>query len=139
MKKPIALLLGTLLLCAAAHARPDHPAEHQLVTVRVTYQAWNEYRPWQKTKPGVRTFPGIVVSNHRHHGDISKQVALNLEKGAPAVFLFSVRDQISCVEEKVGALLCDRIYHIGMSLVVGPGVSEYHNAKGLLGRWRGTK
>jgi hypothetical protein len=63
--KNIALLLGTLLLCAPVYARPDHPAEHQLVTVRVTYQAWNEYRPWQKTKPGVRTFPGIVVSNHR--------------------------------------------------------------------------
>jgi len=65
MKKPIALFLGALLLSASVHARPDHPAEHQLVTVRVTYQAWNEYRPWQKTKPGVRTFPGIVVSNHR--------------------------------------------------------------------------
>ena len=66
MKKPIALLiLGTLLLSSFTQARPDHPAEHQLVTVHITYQSWNEYRPWQKNKPGTRSFLGIVVPNHR--------------------------------------------------------------------------
>jgi len=66
MKKPlVAALLGTLLLSAAALARPDHPIERQLVTVHVTYQAWNEYRPWQKSKPSTRSFPGIVISGNR--------------------------------------------------------------------------
>jgi len=57
-----ALLLG---MVSSAFARPDHPAEHQLVTVRVTYQDWNEYRPWQKSKPGSRRFFGIVVPGNR--------------------------------------------------------------------------
>ena len=58
----IALLIG---ISVAAFARPDHPAEHQLVTVQVTYQEWNEYRPWQKAKPSSRRFLGIVVSGNR--------------------------------------------------------------------------
>ena len=66
MKKPASLLLaGALLAAATAPARPDHPAERQLVTVRVTYQSWNEYRPWQKNKPGTRSFLGIVLPGHR--------------------------------------------------------------------------
>ncbi len=59
------LLTALLLGISSAAARPDHPAEHQLVTVRVTYQDWNEYRPWQKTKPGSRRFFGIVVPGNR--------------------------------------------------------------------------
>lgn len=60
----------TLLFClwlgaAPAHARPDHPIEQQLVTVRVTYQEWNEYRPWQKKNPRNRTFLGTVISGNR--------------------------------------------------------------------------
>ncbi|MCK4563591.1 MAG: hypothetical protein KAU94_02820 [Verrucomicrobia bacterium] len=58
----IALLIG---ISSTAFARPDHPAEQQLVTVRVTYQNWNEYRPWQKAKPGSRRFFGIVVPGNR--------------------------------------------------------------------------
>ena len=58
----IALLVG---ISSSALARPDHPAESQLVTVRVTYQNWNEYRPWQKSKPGSRRFLGVVVPGNR--------------------------------------------------------------------------
>lgn len=58
----IALLCG---LSTPLFARPDHPAEAQLVTVRVTFQSWNEYRPWQKSKPGARRFLGIVVPGNR--------------------------------------------------------------------------
>jgi len=59
------ILLGVLFFSSLAVARPDHPIEHQLVTVRVTYQEWNEYRPWQKSKPNVRSFLGTVISKNR--------------------------------------------------------------------------
>lgn len=65
MKKLIPALICTLVVTAAANARPDNPVEHQLVTVRVTYQEWNEYRPWQKAKPRNRTFLGTVISGNR--------------------------------------------------------------------------
>ncbi len=58
-------ILPLLLIPLAVSARPDHPVEHQLVTVRVTYQEWNEYRPWQKAKPSNRTFLGTVISGNR--------------------------------------------------------------------------
>ncbi|WP_136063229.1 PDZ domain-containing protein [Pontiella sulfatireligans] len=35
------------------------------MTVRVTYQAWNEYRPWQKAKPRNRTCLGTVMPGNR--------------------------------------------------------------------------
>ncbi|WP_372806897.1 PDZ domain-containing protein [Pontiella sp.] len=65
MKPSIAALAIALLLRVSAFALPDHPIEHQLVTVQVSYQAWNEYRPWQKSKPARRTFLGTVVSKNR--------------------------------------------------------------------------
>ena len=61
MKNFLPTLVGILFLPLCVWARPDHPVEHQLVTVRVTYQAWNEYRPWQKSQPSTRTFLGTVV------------------------------------------------------------------------------
>lgn len=63
----IRILLFTLFIgiSSSIFARPDHPAEHQLVTVQVTYQNWNEYRPWQKAKPGSRSFLGVVVPGNR--------------------------------------------------------------------------
>jgi len=65
MKKPRLALFAVLALSISAAARPGHPLEYQLVTVRVTSQTWNEYRPWQKTKPQTRTFVGTVVSGNR--------------------------------------------------------------------------
>jgi hypothetical protein len=59
------ILLAAISLCGSAVGRPDHPAEHQIVTVRVTSQTWNEYRPWQKTKPSTRTYAGIVLEGNR--------------------------------------------------------------------------
>jgi len=65
MKTKILTLALTLGVSSAVFARPDHPSEHQLVTVRVTYQSWSEYRPWQKAQPGSRRFFGIVVPGNR--------------------------------------------------------------------------
>lgn len=65
MKIKTAITVLLLGISSITSARPDHPAEHQLVTVRVTYQDWNEYRPWQKAKPGSRRFFGIVVPGNR--------------------------------------------------------------------------
>ncbi|VGO15245.1 hypothetical protein PDESU_03827 [Pontiella desulfatans] len=65
MKTLLAALTLPMVLSSLAFARPDHPIEHQLVTVRVSYQAWNEYRPWQKAKPLSRTFLGTVVAENR--------------------------------------------------------------------------
>lgn len=65
MKKRILLVVLLAGLVSATQARPDHPVEYQLVTVRVTYQNWNEYRPWQKAKPGARRFFGVVVPGNR--------------------------------------------------------------------------
>lgn len=65
MNKLLLPFLSLLLLALPAGARPDHPAEYQLVTVRVTYQAWNEYRPWQKAKPRNRTCLGTVMPGNR--------------------------------------------------------------------------
>lgn len=65
MKKLWLPFFSAMVLCLSASARPDHPLEHQLVTVRVTSQKWNEYRPWQKTKPRTHTFVGTVVSGNR--------------------------------------------------------------------------
>lgn len=65
MKKSILTLALLTGLASNTPARPDHPAEYQLVTVRVTYQEWNEYRPWQKAKPGSRSVLGVVVPGNR--------------------------------------------------------------------------
>lgn len=64
--KILATFLTVLIsLSFQAGARPGNPLEHQLVTVRVTSQTWNEYRPWQKKKPQTRTFVGTVISDNR--------------------------------------------------------------------------
>ena len=65
MRTASLLLLTILFLCGSAVGRPDHPAEYQIVTVRVTFQTWNEYRPWQKNKPSTRTYAGIVLEGNR--------------------------------------------------------------------------
>jgi hypothetical protein len=65
MKAPLTALIFSLLLSSFAAGRPGHTLEHQLVTVRVTSQSWNEYRPWQKYKPQTRTFIGTVLDDHR--------------------------------------------------------------------------
>jgi hypothetical protein len=65
MKFLIALLTLPFALTIQTQARPDHPLEKQLVTIRVTSQTWNEYRPWQKKKPGTRTFVGTVIAGNR--------------------------------------------------------------------------
>ncbi|MEN7972297.1 MAG: hypothetical protein ABFR47_00530 [Verrucomicrobiota bacterium] len=65
MRKTLLAFSAIAVLCITAAGRPDHPLEHQLVSVRVTSQTWNEYRPWQKTKPQTRTFLGTVVSKNR--------------------------------------------------------------------------
>lgn len=65
MKILTALIILTGAFTLQADARPDHPLENQLVTVRVTSQTWNEYRPWQKKKPQTRTFVGTVISGNR--------------------------------------------------------------------------
>lgn len=62
--KNILVLIFTTLVCSG-FARPGHPLEHQLVTVRVTSQTWNEYRPWQKKQPKTRSFVGTVISGNR--------------------------------------------------------------------------
>ena len=58
----LTLFLGTTL---PLFAQQTSFVNQQLVTVRVTYQSWNEYRPWQKAQPGSRRFFGIVLSGHR--------------------------------------------------------------------------
>ena len=65
MKTVACLFLAVFLPCAPAAARPGHPLESQLVTIRVTSQQWNEYRPWQRKKPGTRTFVGVVLPGQR--------------------------------------------------------------------------
>lgn len=65
MKTPLAILFFIASLVLGAVARPDHPLEQRLVTVRVTSQSWNEYRPWQKNKPLTRTFIGTVIPGNR--------------------------------------------------------------------------
>jgi hypothetical protein len=64
MKKPLLIAL-LLILPVTLIARPDHPLESRIVTVRVTFQAWNEYRPWQKSTPQTRSFPGTVLPGNR--------------------------------------------------------------------------
>lgn len=55
-----------IIACASSvTARLGSPLEHQLVTVRITSQTWNEYRPWQKNKPKTRSFVGTVISDNR--------------------------------------------------------------------------
>lgn len=64
--KTLAFALGaSLALSLATFARPDHPLERQIVTVRVTSQSWNEYRPWQKNRPRTETFLGTVIAGNR--------------------------------------------------------------------------
>jgi S1-C subfamily serine protease len=65
MKSAALLLSAVLLSCPLAIARPGHPLESQLVTIRITSQRWDEYRPWQRNKPGTRTFVGTVLPNGR--------------------------------------------------------------------------
>jgi hypothetical protein len=63
--KTLLLLVVFLLSSISAIAHPGNPLEHQLVTVRVTSQAWNEYRPWQKKLPKTRRFIGTVLPGKR--------------------------------------------------------------------------
>lgn len=66
MKKPLFIICLALFgLSFTTLARPNQPEEKQLVSVRVTYQNWNEYRPWQKAKPSTRRFFGVVVPGNR--------------------------------------------------------------------------
>lgn len=65
MRKLFSAIFCVAVLCLSASARPDHPLESRLVTVRVTSQTWNEYRPWQKNKPSTRTFVGTVIAGNR--------------------------------------------------------------------------
>ncbi|MEI6892508.1 MAG: hypothetical protein V5783_10090 [Pontiella sp.] len=65
MKNLTALLILLIALSFQVEARPKNPLEHQIVSVRVTSQTWNEYRPWQKNKPRTRTFVGTVISGNR--------------------------------------------------------------------------
>lgn len=66
MKKLLTLALVAFAICPLQIvARTGHPIEKQLITVKATYQQWNEYRPWQKSKPQNRTFLGTVVSGNR--------------------------------------------------------------------------
>lgn len=64
--KKIALLFF-ILISKAPHvvAQSDDPATHRQVTIRITYQSWNEYRPWQKNAPQTRTCCGTVVAGNR--------------------------------------------------------------------------
>ncbi len=74
---PLLVLIG--ITCAWG----ENPLEHQLVTVRVTSQAWNEYRPWQKDKPKSRDFVGIVISTNRIlmlTDDLDDQTLIQVEK-----------------------------------------------------------
>ncbi|MBN2684846.1 MAG: hypothetical protein JXR40_06165 [Pontiellaceae bacterium] len=65
MKTPFITLFVIASLVLGAVARPEHPLEQRLVTVRVTSQTWNEYRPWQKNKQQTRSFIGTVISGNR--------------------------------------------------------------------------
>ena len=65
MKTKLIFLLIFLGITLPVFAQQNSIIEHQLVTVRVTYQNWNEYRPWQKSQPGARRFFGIVLPKNR--------------------------------------------------------------------------
>lgn len=65
MKTRLIAISVSLFLPLCAHASPGNPLEHQIVTVRVTSQSWNEYRPWQKKKPITHTFIGTVIPGNR--------------------------------------------------------------------------
>ena len=65
MKTKLITLLIFLGITLPLFAQQNSAIKHQLVTVRVTYQKWNEYRPWQKSQPGSRRFFGIVLSGNR--------------------------------------------------------------------------
>jgi len=65
MKTKLLILTLFFTTLLSVFAQQGSPVARQLVTVRVTYQRWNEYRPWQKAQPGHRRFFGIVLSDHR--------------------------------------------------------------------------
>jgi hypothetical protein len=65
VKAPRVLLAALALAAAGARANPGHPLERRIVSVRVTYQSWNEYRPWAKNQPGTRACSGLVVAGPR--------------------------------------------------------------------------
>ena len=46
MKTFMLALLAALFTSLFAQAADRHPQEHQLVSVLITSQSWNEYRPW---------------------------------------------------------------------------------------------
>jgi len=61
----LTIVLTATFALSTASGRPGEAGERRLVSVRVAYQSWNEYRPWEKTAPSIRRFPGIVVSTNR--------------------------------------------------------------------------
>lgn len=65
MKKLLFASVALIVAAASAAAQSRHPLESRMVTVRVTSQAWNEYRPWQKDQPRTRTFIGTVMTGNR--------------------------------------------------------------------------
>lgn len=76
-------VISFLALAGVVCVRAENPLEHQLVTVRVTSQSWNEYRPWQKNKPQSRDFVGTVISANRIlmlTDDLDNQTLIQVEK-----------------------------------------------------------
>lgn len=65
MKTFLFAFASLIFLSLPATARERHPLEYRLVSVRITSQAWNEYRPWQKNKSQTRTFVGTVIPGNR--------------------------------------------------------------------------
>jgi S1-C subfamily serine protease len=59
-----ACLFGLIALLAALEAQAA-PAQYeaQVVALRVTYQAFDEYRPWDKQNPSTRTASAVVVDD----------------------------------------------------------------------------
>lgn len=76
-------IIHVLILAGMTSAWSENPMEHQLVTVRVTSQSWNEYRPWQKNKPQSRDFIGTVISTNQIlmlTDDLNDQTLIQVEK-----------------------------------------------------------